>query len=93
MAHSDHALAEPISKETAEARSDALVGQLISENQLNKSWNEAKKTAATQRKTSAGKVWVIQFDNPNEVVKSKAVLWVVIDELGNVLAVSHENQL
>jgi len=93
MAHSNHSLGEPISKEAVEARSDAVIDQLISQNQLDKSWNAAKKTEVTQNETSAGNVWVIQFDNPDEIVKSKTALYVVIDELGNVLAVSHENQL
>jgi hypothetical protein len=92
-AHSNHGMAEPVSKEAVEARSHAVINQLISQNQLNKSWTEAKKTEVTQSATSAGNVWSIQFDNPKEAVKSKAALYIVIDELGNVLSVSHDDQL
>lgn len=92
-AHSNHGIEEPVSKEVVEARSDAVINQLVSQNKLNKSWGGAKKTAVAQRETPEGKVWVVQFDNPDETVESRKALYVFVDELGNILGASHENQL
>ncbi|WP_286238272.1 DUF6488 family protein [Neptuniibacter halophilus] len=88
-AHSNHGPKGPIAQEQVETKTRKFVHSLIQQGGLDESWSNAKRVETAQRDTSQGKVWVIEYLNDAEQDASKRSLYMVLDELGNTLSVTH----
>ena len=88
-----HGASEPVSKEQVTERAAAVKQQLVNSEQIASSWAEASRGKAEQRSTSAGKLWVVQFANPDPASEDKANLYVFVDEYGNPVGANHSGKM
>ncbi|WP_020406285.1 DUF6488 family protein [Hahella ganghwensis] len=92
-AHSDHGAAAPITEAQASEQADAVKQYLVDNQQVEASWNEAGNGAVSLKEVEAGKLWVVQYNNPAASDPAARSLYVIIDELGNVLAANHTGEI
>jgi hypothetical protein len=88
-----HGASEPVSKDQATERAVAVKQQLVSSEQIGSTWAQVSMGTAKQRSTSEGKLWVVQFDNPDSADENRAKLFVFVDEFGNPIGANHSGKL
>jgi hypothetical protein len=94
LAHSDHSDAEPITHAEASTKSQQVLEKLVSGKKLAGSWSMAKAKDLSPKKSHHGDtVWVALFVNADEKDSSKQSLYIVLDEVGNVLSADHTEKL
>jgi len=88
-----HGVSEPVSKDQATQKAAGVIKQLVNSEQIASTWANAPSGAVEQRSTSAGKLWVVQFANPDAVEEGKANVFVFVDEFGNPIGANHSGEL
>lgn len=88
-----HGVSEPISKAQATQKAEAIKQQLVSAKQVASEWSGVEGDSTQQRSTPAGNLWVVEYSNPKSTDKSKAKLFVFVDEFGNPIGANHTGEL
>jgi hypothetical protein len=94
LAHGNHADVEPIDHTEASGKAQQMLEKLVGGNKLPASWNGAKATDISPKKSHHGDtVWVVHYVNSTEKDAAKQNLFIVLDEVGNVLSAEHTEKL
>lgn len=88
-----HAVSEPISKDQATQKAEAVKQRLVSSKQVSAEWNGIEGSSPQQRSTSAGNLWVVEYANPEAADDKKNKLFVFVDEFGNPVGANHTGAL
>jgi hypothetical protein len=88
-----HGVSEPISKEQATQKAEAVKQQLVGSNQVPSEWQGVEAGSPQQRSTSAGNLWVVEYANPQAADENKAKLFVFVDEFGKPVGANHTGEL
>ena len=94
LAHGNHADVEPIDHVEASSKAQQVLTKLVGGNKLSASWNDAKAKDINPKKSHHGDtVWVVRYVNAAEKDAAKQNLFIVLDEVGNVLSAEHTEKL
>lgn len=94
LAHSDHADVEPITQAQAGTKAQQVLTKLIAGKKLAGSWSAAKAKDLSAKKSHHGDaVWVAVYVNAAEQDGNKQNLYIVLDEVGNVMSAEHVEKL
>jgi len=88
-----HGVSEPISKEQATQKAEAVKQQLVGSNQVSSEWQGVEAGSPQQRSTSTGNLWVVEYANPEAADENKAKLFVFVDEFGKPVGANHTGEL
>lgn len=88
-----HGVSEPVSKAQATERAAAVKKQLVDSEQVASTWTKVSEGTAEQRSSSTGKLWVVQFANPDAANEDRANLFVFVDEYGNPVGANHSGEM
>ncbi len=94
LAHSNHADVEPIDHAEASTKAHQVLDKLVTGKKLANSWKMAKPADISPKKSHHGDtVWVVSYLNVEEKDSNKQKLYIVLDEVGNVLSAEHTEKL
>lgn len=94
LAHGNHADVEPIDHAEASTKAHQVLEKLVVGKKLGGSWKTAKSTDISPKKSHHGNtVWVVSYLNGEEKDTKKQKLYIVLDEVGNVLSADHSEKL
>lgn len=93
MAHGGHDDVEPIDHMEASTKAQLVLEQLVKTQKLPALWAAAKaKDISPQKSHHGDAVWVVRYVNAEEKDAAKQNLYVILDEVGNTLAVNHDGK-
>lgn len=92
-AHSNHGHMEPISQPQAATKANNVIQTLVTNRKLDASWSKAQAQETTSQDTPLGKLWVVRYQNPQEKDTAKHVLYIFLDEMGNIVTANHDGKL
>lgn len=84
---------DPINESQAVSKADDAIGQMVDKQQLDEGWGDVSEQSVETRDGSSGKVWVVQYENPEVSDTDKQKLFVIIDEMGNFVTANHSGNL
>ncbi len=94
LAHGNHADVEPITQAEASTKAQQVLEKLVAGNKLGGSWGSVKAKEISEKKSHHGDpVWVALYVNADEKDAGKQNLYIVLDEVGNVVSAEHSEKL
>src|SRR4030095_5561660 len=93
FAHAAHEHRTAIPKDEVNVRAEQVVGFLIVGKRLPRSWEKRQLKDVSSRESPNGLIWVVTYQNPNESDKSKRMLYIFLDDLGNFIDNNYSGKL
>lgn len=94
MAHGNHIDVAPIDAIAASEKAQHVLSQLVKSQKVNAVWKGVKaESISTTASKTGNTIWVIKFVSPEQQTTAQQDVYVMLDELGNTIAVNNNGKL